>query len=116
MRAQIVEKLDKFLTEHQMKEEVEVVYLLVELRKLLDREREQNHSDSYPLVRFHADWAVHTKKDHITPTMKEIMAKIDASIDTYPKNGNIDFLLLPEFRNELEKLLNEYGMPDRFCK
>ena len=77
MRAQIVEKLDKFLTEHQMKEEFEVVYLLVELRKLLDREREQNHSDSYPLVRFHADWAVHTRKDKITPATKEIMTKIE---------------------------------------
>ena len=33
MKVQIVEKLDKFLTEHQMKEECEVVYLLVELRK-----------------------------------------------------------------------------------
>src|SRR3989344_1572221 len=105
MRAQIVEKLDKFLTEHQMKEECEVVYLLVELRKLLDREREQNHSDSYPLVRFHADWAVHTRKDRITPAMEKIMIKIDRSIDILPKNGNIDFLLLPEFRNELTKLL-----------
>ena len=116
MKVQIVEKLDKFLTEHQMKEECEVVYLLVELRKLLDREREQNHSDSYPLVRFHADWAVHTRKDRITPAMEEIMTKIDRSIDILPKNGNIDFLLLPEFRNELTKLLEEYSLPTKFCK
>lgn len=116
MKIQIVEKLNKFLHEHPMKEESEVVYLLVELRKLLDREKVQNKVDSYPLVRFHADWAVHTRKDRITSAMEEIMAKIDASIDTYPKNGNIDFLLLPEFRNELTKLVEEYSLPSKFCK
>lgn len=117
MKIQIVEKLNKFLNERSsIKEEYEVIYLLVELRKLLDREREQNHSDSYPLVRFHADWAVHTRKDNITPAMKEIMTKIDNSIDTYPKNGDIDFLLLPEFRNELTELLEEYGLSTKFCK
>lgn len=116
MKIQIIEKLNRFLTEHPMKEEFEVAYLLVELRKLLDREREQNKSDPFPLVRFHADWAVHTRKDRITPDMKEIMAKIDNSINIYPKNGNMDFLLLPEFRNELIKLLEKYGLPSSFCK
>ncbi len=116
MKTQIIEKLSKFLTEHPMKEEFEVVYLLVELRKLLDREREQNTSNNYPLVRFHADWALHTKKNHITTAMKEIMNKIDDSIDIYPKNGNIEFLLLPEFRKELIQLLKEYDLPSEFSK
>ncbi len=116
MKVQIIEKLKKFLTEHPMKEECEVVYLLVELRKLLDREKEQNKSVTYFLVRFHADWAVHTRKDHITPAMKTIMTKIEKSIDIYPKGGNIDFLLLPEFREELIKLLEKYDLPSKFCK
>jgi len=116
MRAQIVEKLNKFLTHHSMKEEFEVVYLLVELRKLLDREREKNGSNNYPLVRFHADWVVHTRKDHITPAIREIMTRIEKAIDIYPKNGNIDFLLLPEFRDELVRLLEENGLSNKFCK
>ncbi len=117
MRIQIVEKLNKFPNERpSIKEEYEVVYLLVELRKLLDIEREQTILDSYPLVRFHADWAVHTRKDNITPAIKEIMTKIDSSIDIFPKNGDINFLLLPEFRNELTKLLEAYGLPTKFCK
>ena len=48
--------------------------------------------------------------------MKEIMKKIDESIDTYPKDGNIEFLLLPEFRAELTKLLEEHGLPNDFCR
>ena len=115
MKLQIVEKLNVFLINHPMKEEYEVVYLLVELRKLLDREREQNKPEKYSLVRFHADWVVHTRKDHITEAMKEIMGKIYESIDTYPKDGNIDFLLLPEFKRELASLLGEYNLPHNFC-
>lgn len=117
MKAQIVEKLHKFLSERtQIKEEFEIVYLMVELRKLLDREREQNRQNQDSLVRFHADWILHTDKRHITAPMKEIMQKIDDSIDTYPKDGNIEFLLLPEFRAELTQLLQEYGLPNDFCK
>ena len=116
MKMQIVEKLNRFLSERPIiKEEFEAVYLLVELRKLLDREREESNSDSYPLVRFHADWVVHTQKDRITPTIKDIMTRIDGSIDTYPKDENIDFVLLPEFRKELETLLKKYALPNKFC-
>ncbi|MFH1971220.1 MAG: hypothetical protein ABIJ05_02450 [Patescibacteria group bacterium] len=116
MKIQIIEKLDKFLGERpQIKEEFEIVYLMVELRKLLDRERGRNHQNQDSLVRFHADWTLHTDKRKITAPMKEIMKKIDDSIDTYPKDGNIDFLLLPEFRAELIKLLEEHGLPNDFC-
>ncbi len=117
MKTQIVKKLVKFLNERpQIKEEFEVVYLMVELRKLLDREREQNQSNSDSLVRFHADWVLHTDKRHITTPMREIMKKIDDSIDIYPKDGNIDFLLLPEFRMELAQLLKDNSLPNDFCK
>ena len=117
MKIQIVEKLNKFLSTRQnITEEFEVVYIMVEVRKLLDREREQNKTNKDSLVRFHADWVLHTSKDRITTPMREIMQKIDDSIDTYPKNGDIDFLLLPEFRTELLQLLDEYNLPNKFCK
>ena len=48
--------------------------------------------------------------------MKEIMTKIDNSIDVYPKDGNIDFLLLPEFRDELDKILDKYNLPNDFVR
>lgn len=117
MQKQITDKIDKFLTEHNpIKEEYEVVYLMVELRKLIDREKEDTNKDEYLLVRFHSDWILHTRKDHITPAIKEIMTNIANSIDVYPKNGNIDFLLLPEFKKELIMLLDNYGLPKDFTQ
>lgn len=114
MKTTIVEKLDKFLKQETLlKEEYGVVYLMVELRKLLEWD---NLSNEYPLVRFHADWTVHIKKDKITAIMKKIMEKIDNSLSPYPKDGNMDFLLMPEFRTELIKLLNKYNLPDSFLK
>jgi len=116
MKVQVIEKLNKFLNERpRIKEEFEVIYIMVELRKLLDRERESNSLDKYSLVRFHADWALHTRKDKITPSIIEIMTNISNSIDPYPKNDDIDFLLLPEFRKELSKLLKTYDLPNEFC-
>lgn len=117
MKAQIIDKLKQFLLKHQpFREECGVVYLMVELRKLLDRDKEKNAHSNYSLVRFHADWIVHTRKDRITSAMKKIMSNIDNSIDIYPKNGNIEFLLMPEFRKELFNLLEENGLPNGFCK
>jgi len=116
-KARIVEELNEFLSKRpQIREKSEVVYLMVELRKLLDREREHNGSDLYTLVRFYADWTLHTKKNRITPAIKKIMLDINNSIDTYPKDGNIDFLLLPKFRRKLTQLLQKYDLPNEFCK
>lgn len=117
MKNQILEKLTTFVNLHgTFSEECEVVYLMVELRKLLDRDRENGHLDRYSIVRFHADWVLHTKKERITPAMKIVLNNIDNSIDVYPKNGNIDFLLLPEFRKELTELLKINQIPNEFCK
>jgi hypothetical protein len=43
MTPEIIEKLNKFLDTHEVfKEECEAVYLMVELRKLLDREHRRD--------------------------------------------------------------------------
>lgn len=115
-REEIIEKLDSFLRKHKtLNEEFYVVYLMVELRKLLDRNRENNIQKDYSLVRFYADWAIHTRKDFITPVMKKIMVDVENSIGIYPKKGNIDFLSMPEFRVELLDLLTENNLPSNFC-
>jgi len=115
MKLQIIDKLKIFISDRSLlKEEYEVVYLMVELRKLLDRERQVVGPEEFSLIRFHADWVGHTRKDYITSTMKKIMKNIDDSIDVYPKGGNIDFLLLPEFREEMMNMLKKYNLPNLF--
>lgn len=116
MKREIVNKLNLFLTNHShFKEECEVVYLMVELRKLLDRKRQEGIDGAYPLVRFYADWTLHIQKDNITKPIKEIMQKIDALLQPYPKDDDISFLLMPEFRKEMQDLLQESGLPYDFC-
>jgi len=59
-KIEIVEKLNDFLGEHApFMEECHVVYMLVETRKVLDRENNRK----YPILRFYCNWTVHTDKD-----------------------------------------------------
>lgn len=117
VKTHIVDKLKRFLNQDTpLEKECGVVYLMVELRKLLDREKEEGTTRRYPLVRFHADWTLHTRKDRITATMEEIMEKVDNSLDPYPKDGNLNFLLMPEFRRELTDLPEKYKLPNQFCR
>src|SRR6516225_8445299 len=40
--------------------EVQVVYLMAGIRKLIERDEAEN---DYPLLRFHCDWALHSRMD-----------------------------------------------------
>jgi hypothetical protein len=117
-REQIVEKLDTFLNKKTpLMEESDVVYLLVEIRKILDRDNNRN----YPLLRFYADWSVHTEKDRITREIHDIMVEIYADvyelITQYPppvskRSKVIGFMYMEDLQAEMEKFLQEYSLPD----
>lgn len=126
MKLAIVEKLNEFLGTHiPFKEECEAVYLMVELRKLLDREeegkkkRKRAEEGPFPLIRCYSDWTVHTAKDNITPSIVNVMNRINEFLNSnetaHPQNGNIDFLFLPELRNEMERFFSQYGLTTRLC-
>lgn len=84
---EIVEKLKRFLEVHTpLMEECHVVYLMVQIRKILDHER-QVGGLAFPLLRFYCDWTVHTEKERITPSMKTIMEDIFASVRFQITNG-----------------------------
>src|ERR1035438_1539807 len=81
----IIEKLDEFLKKHMpLDEECLVVYLLVEIRKILDHE----NNGKYPISRFYSDWCVHTAKDKITPQIKVIMEGIRKEFFDCEVKGN----------------------------
>lgn len=80
MKDQLIEKLDCLLAERQTFSEAEVVYVLVESRKLLDRQSADGEN-LFPLVRFYADWSVHTSKDRHLGSIKQIAAQL-ATADT----------------------------------
>jgi len=64
-----------------IKSECQAVYLLVEIRKLLDRDRQG--MQPYNSLRLYTDWAVHVRLDG--PQAQEIVKKADAF---YPKMIN----------------------------
>lgn len=81
---EIVEKLNKFLIDHDpIVEECQIVYLMVEVRKVIDHEKSNK---TYPLLKFYSDWTVHTEKDQITPEIKQMMEVMYKTAESEIKN------------------------------
>lgn len=115
-RVDIIDKLHAFFKIHDpITEECHAVYVLVEIRKVLDRD----YNDKYPLLRFYCDWCVHTQKDRITPQIKAIMEQIYASIEKpSPVNNSnmMSFIRMEDMRNEMSQFLVEYNLTVSFAK
>jgi hypothetical protein len=108
MKDQLIAKIRREL-DRGITTESQVVYVLVELRKLLDRNRE--HAKPYDSIRLYSDWVVHIRLNG--PQAQEIVKKADAF---YPKliegsmseDEKADFariFSLDTFRKELNQFL-----------
>jgi hypothetical protein len=107
MTPEIIEKLNKFLSKHvPLTEEFEVVYLMVELRKLIEREAKGD----YQLVRFYCDWTVHPLKN----LNRSFIVEVNSIIDEILKASSIDFLM-PTFRTEMLSLFTTFGLREELC-
>ena len=111
MTPEIIRKLNEFLDTHDpIKEECEAVYLMVELRKLLDREHGR---DQFPKIRFYCDWTVHTSKDRNLAAIQDIMEKLEKSFSNGSPHSTQDassFFLLSELREEMSDLFSRHGL------
>jgi hypothetical protein len=117
MKDEITYKLADFLNQVRVfTHDSQVVYILVELRKLLD-----HYNAKASLVRFYADWAVHTKKDRITAEFKQVARSIyldaKATIEaTDPELAEkhsplIAFAHGDTLASELQAFLIKHGIP-----
>lgn len=108
-------KLRNFLENHStFKEECEVVYLMVEIRKILD-----NRGSPYNTLRFYCNWVLHKElsREKTTKLLSDIF---EPNVDL-KKNGrknarNIksvgrDFFMLKTFRKELEGFFKDHNLP-----
>lgn len=118
MRLEIVEKLDKFLLKHMpFSEECEVVYLLIEIRKIMEHDNESR----YKLLRFFCDWTVHTKKDRQMEGIIGIVKKIDelvSSVDKITTEQNeqiLKFFEMKELRDEFSQFLLNHSLSNILC-
>ncbi len=77
MKDAIVDKLRRFLISHNpLTEECHVIYLLVEIRKLLDCAPECENE----FLRFYCDWSVHTEKTGRIHVIAPMIQEIEDSI------------------------------------
>jgi len=116
-RIEIVDKLDIFLEKHKpFTEECHVLYSLVEIRKVLDRENNRK----YPILRFYCNWSVHTDKDstrEMEAIMKDIYQDIEkqianpALVGMSGKTKVIGFMYMEDLQSEMTKFLQEYQLP-----
>jgi hypothetical protein len=117
MKSEIQAKLLRFLNGTlPFTEECQVVYLLVEVRKILDHE----NSSTFPILRFYADWSVHRQKDRITPQIRTIMERIRDEIKERQDNRTfvdptpelIPFVSMDQLKSEMDEFLQKHSLPE----
>jgi hypothetical protein len=114
MRDDILEKLSKFL-KNPIEQECGVVYLMVEMRKLIEHKRnELDKSEGfqhYPGIAFYSNWCVHTELDGCVA--QDYLKQIEAM----SKRGEIkdemfSFLKFEGLKLELANFFKEYGLDE----
>jgi len=116
----IINKLNKFLKDHDpIIEECHIIYLLVEIRKILDRS--EGNINRLPILRFYCDWVLHTEKSRKLNVIAPIVKGIEDTILSGHKFSNGLFLPSGDshikfiYKEELQKSMNEffcdYGLP-----
>lgn len=120
MEDEIIAKLNEFFKKHlPMREQCEIVYFMVELRKLLDW-RNNRGGKEYRVLRFYCDWSVHTSKKRLTPEIKKVMEEIDKSItgnkDSPYDDLPIHFVYKEDLKDEIEGFLKELGLSNKILE
>lgn len=126
MREVIIEKINNEI-EEGIKKECQVVYIMVELRKLLDQldQTDCHEKGEYKLIRFYADWVVHISKDR-TEAIREVMGEINREVTVEvdfqkklfsKKTKMLEFIYMDKLRNEMKELfidksINAYLLDD----
>lgn len=116
----IIEKLSIFLNKHPIfSEECEVIYFLVEIRKLIEDDK-QNFRTLY----FYCCWVAHSRLSY--PNIADFLYdKFDSYIDFQKGekeiqkdliNGQKDFFKLRDLNNEINTFLSAKKLPVNFLK
>ena len=118
MKDAILDKLRSFLITHNpFTEECHVVYLFVEIRKLLSLPSEYENG----ILRFYCDWSLHTEKTRNLNVIAPIAEGIENSIlnghqfrdgQFLPSNNDaIKFIYKEELLNNMRDLFLQLNLP-----
>jgi hypothetical protein len=112
-RHAIIDKLDRELQE-PIASERQVVYILVEIRKLMER---NNDTDKYFALNFYCDWAMHTKLDRLGAgriverfnKYQELIELTQCTPDGTVPQADLQFLAQLEDTLRLRKFRQQFG-------
>jgi hypothetical protein len=116
---EIIEKLNEFFAQHSpISEECQVVYVMVQIRKLLDHDQDHWQHGSFTLLRFYCHWTVHTEKTRITESIKLVMDEVFKDIKgqienramTQAMSQVMKFAYMENLQNEMRKCFEEHGV------
>ena len=109
----LLDKLNSTLLK-PIRTQCRVVYLMVEVRKLMDR---RDASGEYPVLKLFCDWAVHINIGW-NRAAEPLMREFDVAVESV-KAGNgmpfafLEFLSLSHFREEFSRFLRANRLPCR---
>jgi hypothetical protein len=114
MTDELLRKIQHVL-DRRITNEKQVVYLMVELRKLMDRE---NYKD--PVLRTFSDWVVHTSlsypKEGSAFLLDEFDHLITEMFEHKKKSNRLEHVSLTEFRLALHRCFQQFGLVGNFIK
>lgn len=113
MEEEIITKLKSALAE-PIQKECQVVYILVEIRKLLERLKDKNN---FSVLNFYSNWALHPEIDK-TSSIRPILEKIEEAIlrKTYDVNAIMAIVDFEEFCKEIGTFLGKFAINNPFLK
>jgi hypothetical protein len=98
---------------------MQVVYILVELRKMLEHD---DKKETYPVLNFYGNWVVHTKlsaspvADTIVRVFDEVMyRKINDSVNIDLETAAVKIFDETLLRQELQHFLESLSLPADIC-
>jgi hypothetical protein len=116
MLPDILQKLEKELR-RKITSERQVVYILVQIRKVVDKEYKEN----FETLKLHCDWAVHTELTRTSA--RALLGKLNQWYSalagwTSPNEASqklAEKLGLESFRADFRRFLEHHGLPGSFC-
>ncbi len=106
MQDSIVKKLNLLLSREQHLEECHVVYLFVEMRKLLEKISKQK-AMNFKLLQFYCNWVVHTKKSRDLSAASPFLDQLEESIRAEKGKVPVEFIDLSHLKQQCHDFFSE---------
>ena len=112
MKEEIIKKLESALDE-PIEKEKDVVYILAEIRKLLERDDKKS---KYSVLNFYCNWVLHSVIDKVEPEIQKLLEEIKRDSHSSDHNRAILEKMLDSelLQKDLQKFVNDFSIGRNF--